>query len=258
MRFALLLLALASLRAASNAELVDDELVSTDPDVTVTASFPEDNPFGQVVNGERNRINLLIENNSELNVTLVGISGSFRDAESNALVKNASSASYGMPLLQGTKLQLPYIFHSEFKPGDIRLNIWLTHTVDGQIYTVSAYDSVITVVEPEVSIFDYRVITTYLITFAFLGGLGYLAYVTFVPKAKKSRKPVSSRGGKSAISSPLDVSATAAVDDEWIPAHHLKTRAGKGKAKEGTLTSGDDLSAGETSGGEVRRRKGRK
>ncbi|KLO08805.1 hypothetical protein SCHPADRAFT_858651 [Schizopora paradoxa] len=258
MRLALLILALASLRNVVRAELVDDELVSTEPEILVTASFPEDNPFGQVVNGERNRINLVVENNSELNVTLVAISGSFHDVESNALVKNAPTVPYGMPLLQGTKLQLPYLFHSEFKPGDIRLNIWLVHTAEGQTYNVSAYDSVITVVEPEVSIFDYRVVSTYLITIAFLGGLGYLAFNTFFPKSKKARKPVTSKGGKSAISSPLEVSASGAVDDEWIPAHHLKNRSVKGKGKEGTLTSGDELSGGETSGAEAKRRKGRK
>ena len=69
---------------------------------------------------------------------------------------------------------------------------------------------------------------------------------------------MTSKGGKSAISSPLEVSASGAVDDEWIPAHHLKNRNVKGKAKEGTLTSGDELSGGETSGAEARRRKGRK
>ena len=44
----------------------------------------------EVVNGEQNKINLLIENKSELNVTLLQIGGSFHDAISDALIKNVS------------------------------------------------------------------------------------------------------------------------------------------------------------------------
>ena len=45
-----------------------------------------------IVNGERNRINLLIENNSDLNVTLISIAGSFHDAQTDALIKNVRSS----------------------------------------------------------------------------------------------------------------------------------------------------------------------
>ena len=96
-----------------------------------------------------------------------------------------------------------------------------------------------------------------MITAAFLGGLGYLAFVTFFPKTKKARKPVTASGGKQAISSPVGVTATGTggYEEEWIPEHHLKARGGKKKAG---ATSGDDLSGAETSGTEGKRRKGRK
>ena len=84
-----------------------------------------------------------------------------------------------------------------------------------------------------------------------------MAYITFVPKSKKSRKPVPV-GGKNAISSPVgSVTATGAggYEEEWIPEHHLKMRGGK---KAGAASSGDELSGGETSGAEGRKRKGRK
>jgi hypothetical protein len=81
----------------------------------------------------------------------------------------------------------------------------------------------------------------------FIGGLGYFAYITFVPQPKKIRKPQ--------VSTPIAVSATGAggYQEEWIPAHHLK----KSK-KTGAVSSGDELSGGETSGTEGKRRKGRK
>lgn len=59
------------------------------------------------------------------------------------------------------------------QPGDLRLNIWLDHETDvrlrqlhygvgidiavqGNKYRVTAYDSIITVVEPETSWFDFK------------------------------------------------------------------------------------------------------
>ena len=55
----------------------------------------------EVVNGERNRIIVMIENQSDRNVTLKNIAGSFHHPETNALVKNVS------PMLQA--LSLPYV-----------------------------------------------------------------------------------------------------------------------------------------------------
>lgn len=101
-------------------------------------------------------------------------------------------------------------------------------------------------------------ISTYLLTAAFLGGLGYLAYTTFVPKPRKSRKSAVATSGKAAISSPVGTvtASGAGYEEEWIPEHHLKLRGGNKKS--GAASSGDDLSGGEMSGAEGRRRKGRK
>ena len=65
-------------------------------------------------------------------------------------------------------------------------------------------------------------ISTYLIVAGILGGLGYYAYLTFVPQPKKRKTPT--------VSAPVsNVTATGAggYQEEWIPEHHLK----KPKAK---------------------------
>ncbi|KAF5381976.1 hypothetical protein D9615_004294 [Tricholomella constricta] len=252
MRFYALLTTLAALVLSVSASPAGDP---TEPDVAVTANFPESNPFGHVVNGEKNSLLLSVENKSGRNVTLVSVAGSVHHPESSRLVKNLTTTKFGIPLLEGVKLEVPYAFFSEFKPGDIRLNVWLEHSVDDSNYRVSAYDSVVTIVEPEISILDFKLVSTYLMVAAIFGGLSYLAYFNLVPQPKKSRSKKTP-----AVSSPVGaVTATGAggYQEEWIPEHHLrKTKKGASGAASGP--SGDELSGSEVSGTEGRRRKGKR
>ncbi|OCH95447.1 hypothetical protein OBBRIDRAFT_788333 [Obba rivulosa] len=234
--------------------LASEEVDTAEPVVLAVGAFAEDNAFGHIVNGEKNKIFLTVENQSGRNVTLKSIAGSFHHPESNALVKNTSALAYNIPLLEGAKLQLPYMFHSDFKPGDLRLNIWLEHSADDKIYRVTAYDSIVTVVEPEGSWFDLKMWSTYLIVGALLGGLGYYAYLTFVPQPKQRKRRVPQ------ISEPVGTvtaSGAGGYQEEWIPEHHLKKSKTR-KAKSGVATSGDETSGAELSGPEGRKRKGRK
>ena len=81
--------------------------------------------------------------------------------------------TYGIELLDTKRIQLPYSFYSEsvpcptfafifahnlhrFKAGDIKLSVWLEHIVDGERKKVSAFESIVPVVEPELSIFDFK------------------------------------------------------------------------------------------------------
>ncbi|THH27410.1 hypothetical protein EUX98_g6773 [Antrodiella citrinella] len=228
---------------------------ATEPEVLAVASFAEANVFGHVVNGESNKLVVLVENKSDRDITLENIAGSFHSTEGNKLVKNITAQALKLPLIQGAKLSLPYAVHSEFKPGDVRLNLWLEHTADGQKYRVTAYDSVVTVVEPEGSIFDIKLWITYLIVLGLVGAAGYYTYLTLFPEqAKKIRKAP-------AVSAPVGpVTATGAggYQEEWIPEHHLKKPKAK-KTKSGTAaTSGEETSGAELSGAEGRKRKGKK
>ncbi|GLB40502.1 putative signal sequence receptor alpha chain [Lyophyllum shimeji] len=245
---AALVLSVVSSRAEDTAE----PNVTAEPDVAVTATFAEANPFGHVVNGERNTLSLSVENKSGRNITLVNVAGSVHHPETHRLIKNLTTTKYGVPLMDGIKIQVPYAFYSEFKPGDLRLNVWLEHSLDdGSKYRVPAYDSVVTIVEPEISIFDFKLISTYLMVAAIFGGLSYLAYLNFVPQKKSRGK----KTGAQSVSAPVGTvtaSGAGGYQEEWIPEHHLK------KAKKASGPSGDELSGSELSGTETRRRKGRK
>ncbi|KAI6039813.1 hypothetical protein EDC04DRAFT_2894750 [Pisolithus marmoratus] len=236
---------LASIIAVANAD-------SVEPEILVVVTFPESNPFSHVVNGERNQIFLAIENKSDRNVTLQSVGGSFHHPETGVLVKNTTSHAYGVPLLEGAKLQIPYVFYSEFKTGDLRLTIWLDHTTEGEKYRVIAYDSIVTIVEPEMAWFDLKLISTYLIVAAMLGGASYYAYLTYFP-TPKIKNPKRRQEGNAPAATATGTSTTG-YDEDWIPEHHLK----KPKARKAAVNSGEEPSAGETSTAEGRKRKTRK
>jgi hypothetical protein len=80
------------------------------------------------------------------------------------------------------------------------------------------------------------------------GVLVYFAYITFFPQTvKKSRKHRTVPTHNDSVAS-----GTGGYQEEWIPEHHLRKGKGKGAASSG------DLSGGDTSGTESRRRKAKK
>lgn len=240
---------LATLFSSTFAE---ETAIEPEPEVElkVTGSFPSDNPFGHVVNGERNIINLVIENNTKQNVTLLSVAGSFHHPETDRVLKNTTTTKIGVKLLEGGKVPFQYPFYSQFKPGDIRLKVWL-EVVDETRYRVSAYDSVVTIVEPEISLLDWQMWATYLIIFGIFGGGAYFAFLSYFPKPKKSRAAPPPEAGAAV---PVAATSSGGYEEEWIPEHHLKKTK-----KTGTITSDAETSGGEVSGKEgPRRRKGRK
>ncbi|KAF9532589.1 hypothetical protein CPB83DRAFT_890781 [Crepidotus variabilis] len=238
---------------AAETENTTQKAVSSDPEVLAIATFPESNVFNHVTNGQKTNLVITLENKSKHTVTLQAISAALLNPDTNALTKNLTSMKYKAPLLENVKMQIPFSFYSETKPGDHRLNIWVEHSTEAGKFKVEAYDGIVTIVDPDFSIFDFKLLTSYAMVLLILGGAGYAAYVSFVPQPKKGKKAVA---GTSSVSEPVAVTATGAggYQEEWIPEHHLK----KGKGGKKTLTSGDELSGAETSGTEGRRRKGKK
>jgi len=228
----------------------EETVAEPEPELKVTGSFPSDNPFGHVVNGERNVINLIIENDTKQNLTLLSVAGSFHHPETDSLLRNTTATKFGVKLPEGDKFPVEYPFYSQFKPGDIRLKVWLEVAGETQ-YRVSAYESIVTIVEPEISILDWKLWVTYLIVFGTLGGGAYFTYLSYIPKPKKARVVASSEANAAV---PVAATASGGYEEEWIPEHHLKKTK-----KSGVVTSDADTSGGEVSGKEgPRRRKGRR
>lgn len=88
---------------------------------------------------------------------------------------------------------------------------------------------------------------------AILGGLIYVAYLSFVPQTKQKKTAPISKPEATATAT-----GTGGYQEEWIPEHHLrKPKARKGR---GVVSSGDEqsgVSGPEASGAEGKRRSNR-
>jgi hypothetical protein len=179
-----------------------------------------------------------------------------------------TASQYYTPLL----CCLPAHNLHRFRTGDIKLSVWLEHITDGEREKVSAFESVVTVVEPELSIFDFKLyvtlfnmnrantdssrapsLSTYAMVLAILGGLGYIAYLSFVPQPKHKKTAPTP-----ASESTVTATGAGGYQGEWIPEHHL--RKAKARKVGGAVSSGDEQSGpsgAEASGTEGKRRSNR-
>jgi hypothetical protein len=211
------------------------------PEVAVSASFLEGNS-GVVTNGERNPMAVFVENRSEKNLTVRGIAGSFRDPVSGKFLRNTTVQPFAFPLIKDVNISIPYAFFSEMKPKDVRLEVWIDLTDnDDEKFRYTAYDKIVKVMEPEKSILDYQMISTYLLIAGLLGGVGFFVRQQLQPaKPKKAGRPAPEATIKPAAS-------TTGYEAEWIPAHHIKSRKSKGNGAA-------SASSGEESGPEKKSR----
>jgi len=239
MRFFQTVSQLAVLASAASAAI----LAATEPKLDVSASFADDNPFGQVVNGQRTKLIVKVLNQSGGNVTLVDIAGSFHDPDTGKTLRNITAGKFNMPIIQDMNLTFPYWITSELRPKDTKLHVWANILEGDNKFRMTAYDSIVAVVEPPTSIFDIQMILTYLTVLGLIGGGGYYAYLTLnpPPKVKKGRNVAPPAAVAAQVPLPATPGGAARYEEEWIPAHHL---AGAGRARK-VSTKGDASSADE-------------
>ncbi|KAI9639774.1 uncharacterized protein MKK02DRAFT_29757 [Dioszegia hungarica] len=244
-------------------------------DVTVTATFPESNTFGQLVNGQRNDLFIHLANNGKKNYTLVSAGASYHDPLRNwALVKNQTITRFGVPLVSGSNYSAPFNVYSEHRPSEVGLTVWV-NLADGttkEILPITAFNQTVSVVEPPLSWIDPSLLLVYSLLLAALGAGAWLAYNSFMGNqaGKKGSKRTVKRAVVVAKQENQVYPDVKPYEEEWIPAHHLKSggsklkkRGGKGVpgASSGAeeLTSGGEVTSGaETSGAEGRKVKGKK
>lgn len=129
-------------------------------DVSVSTSFPAAEIFGvKVVNGQKTEAQVSFSNEESEPVLVNLIGGSLwsldTPEEPGQLVRNLTTARYNLQVPAGQKESLTYTFSTEMHPQDLRLHLAAAISNSaGALFTVSAYNETVSVVEPDTSIFD--------------------------------------------------------------------------------------------------------
>ncbi|GAA5888933.1 hypothetical protein JCM16303_002786 [Sporobolomyces ruberrimus] len=241
MRFTYLGALLASTFAIS-ASLAAPAIPVGKPDLDVVVKFPESNPFGRVTNGVANNlVNLRVSSHSSDPLKIVAVHGQYYEASGK---ERPLRQTTNFPLAinlppRGKSPLIPYRFHSENKMGQVGLRVFVD-VLDSsrKKWSYLGYEGTVEVVEPAGSWFDLELISLYLILVGFFGSIGYLVYKSYIlapattTKSKRGPRP-NIVAKDSEIRDPAEAvkEGERVLDQDWIPDHHLRARAGKGKGK---------------------------
>ena len=132
--------------------------------VKVSTAFPQSEIFGvKLVNGHPTQARLEFINEETSPVSVAFIGGSLwgpdpkTKGETSIVIRNITSTRYNVQIPAGEKESISYSFATELHPQDLRLNLVAVITNDaGGVYSLSAYNETVSVVEPDASFFDLQ------------------------------------------------------------------------------------------------------
>lgn len=129
--------------------------------VTAHTSFPVSEIFGvKLVNGHPTQavVTFLNEEAVPVSVNFVGGALWSVEEEQSRIVRNLTATKYNIEIPAGEKQSVSYSFALEMHPQDLKLNlVSVVSDPEGRFFTIQAHDGLVSVVEPETSIFDPQV-----------------------------------------------------------------------------------------------------
>ncbi|CAG8600167.1 9831_t:CDS:2 [Gigaspora margarita] len=193
--------------------------IQPQPDtVEITGEFT-DNPFSQVINGQKNTVKLTFDNKGKTDYMINGVAGGLVNKDNpNEIYRNLTSAKYTIKAPSMDHVEFPYYFYSEFPTQEFDIILFVFFSDETQQFRGVGFNGTITVVDPEHSIFDLQLLFLYVFLFGIIAAIGYVIYQAFLGGAKAKK------GKKRAAVKPEDLATatSSSYDQNWIPDSHLK------------------------------------
>ncbi|GES75578.1 translocon-associated protein, alpha subunit [Rhizophagus clarus] len=210
---------------ALGAESEDNQVYHAPNTVEITGEFT-DNPFSQIVNGQKNSVKLTFDNKGESNYTIDLIAGElFNKDNPSEIYRNLTAYRYSVAVPSMDHVDVIYNFYAEFPPQELGLHIYVFFADENaKKFRGVGYNGTVTIVDPEVSIFDFQLIFMYLILIGFFGGIGYLIFQAFFGGTKTKKKRIVKVEDNATESSDK-------LDDSWLPEQHLRPQSTRSSAR---------------------------
>ncbi|EGW32823.1 uncharacterized protein SPAPADRAFT_60166 [Spathaspora passalidarum NRRL Y-27907] len=194
------------------------------------------NDVANWINDETVTISYQIQNNEAEEITLIGVTGSYRDPTTGEIASNLTNARIDALVIEpGTSGSFEQDIAVNLIPGNYLLvpQIFLAH--ENQVKVLTVRGQLLTIDDAPISIFDPRLILLELVLLASLGGLAYLGYDIWgkqyfqgvVPVKAAAATPRKGASPSSEGSSRSGTPSGSSYDVNWIPEGHLKQKKTK-------------------------------
>lgn len=224
-------------------------LTIASPNIDIKSQVINPTLTNVIINGQTNNLLINILNNDLKNYTLDYINGKFLNVNNDKLIK-ATPIVKGIDKLLPVNetVSYPYAFPSEYKPGEIKLDleVGVKDIDEGEIHKYNAFDGVLTVIEPSFSL-DFQTISIYIL----LAGLAYFLtkylyesyFLNGQSSNKKKNKKRDIKPSEPVTSVNLENVPSNAFDNEWVPQlAKLKPRRGEKQRSSNDESSNDEKS----------------
>lgn len=163
--------------------------------------------------GETITLTHTVTNNEELDITVVGLGGEFRDPTTGAVTVNLTANSVGPVVIPpGQAAVVGQKINLDITAGSYIINPQVFVAFNDQLKAIAARSQLAVLTEAPVSFFNPQFLFLELLFVSIVGGIGYYFYSTtlqgYFDGAAPTKKPLATSGKSSSY------------DPSWVPSHH--------------------------------------
>lgn len=134
----------------------------------------------ELVNGEEISVTYNIKNGEEESVSVVGVAGSFNDPVTGLSKRNLTASSVGpLKLLKDMTFEFTQKIGIDLEPENYLFVPSIYVLKDDQLMLLGSKNQLITVSDPQISVFQPQMLFLELVLLASFGGIIYALYATF-------------------------------------------------------------------------------
>lgn len=224
--------ALVSVAASVIAAPVDQEKTTESINFLVDYSiseFPQisNTDVAELTNGESISLEYTVTNNEDKEISVVGVSGSFRDPANGQIKTNLTAAAVGPVIVSaGESANFIQKIDLNLVANNYLLTPQIFVAVEEELKFIQARGQLASVSDVPISFFNPQLLFLEAVLLATIGGILYVVYDIWGKKYIAGTAPITKPVKKASSPSPAP-STGKSYNAEWIPEGHLKQKKSK-------------------------------